>query len=90
MPACLLQQVFAIVPVDPAQAMASTGAFGEKFEELRGRVQHMTKLTKRSHHVLQMLIHTRYAGGKLTEHVVRAERESIIEKRSAELELYST
>ena len=53
-------------------------------------MHHMTKLTKRSHHVLQMLIHTRYAGGKLTEHVVRAERESIIEKRSAELELYST
>jgi hypothetical protein len=48
--------------VDATSAINSTGAFGETFEALRGRVQSMTKLTMRSHHVLQMLIHNRSIG----------------------------
>jgi hypothetical protein len=80
----LAAQVFSITHIDPEKAMASKGQFGEKFEELRDRVQHMTKLAKRAHYVLHVLMHLKDVKERLSEKYVQTETDAIAAKRRQE------
>ena len=55
------------------QAVFSTGEFGTIFEELRSRVQQMTRLTKRCQHVLHTLVGF---AGHMTHESIAQEREA--------------
>ena len=77
-------QVFKICRLDTDQAMDSQGQFGNVFEELRERIEHMTKLTKRAHHVLQVLMHKDSVEQRPSSQYVQTERQSVAEQRKHE------
>lgn len=62
--------------------MNSEGQFGQKFDELRNRIQDVSKLTKHSHFVLQVLIDNENVKPRLSEKSVRAERDTTAEQRA--------
>ena len=77
-------QVFKICRIDTKKAMDSEGQFGKIFEELRNRIEHMTKLTKRAHHVLQVLMRVDSVEQRPSSQYVMTERQSIAERRQHE------
>ena len=80
----LAAQVFSITQIDPERAMASKGQFGEKFEELRDKVQHMTKLSKSAHYVLHVLMHLKDVKERPSEKFVQTETDAIAARRRQE------
>ena len=77
-------QVFKICRIDANKAVDSEGQFGKIFEDLRDKIEHMTKLTKRAHHVLQVLMHKDSVEQRPSPQYVQTERQSIAEKRQHE------
>ena len=73
--------------MDPELAMASTGEFPKTFAELRDSVQHMTKLTRRAHYVLHVLMRLKEVKTGISQDYVVAETEAIAARRKQECAL---
>jgi hypothetical protein len=80
----LSAQVFVLTRVDPEKAMASEGAFAEKFLELCESLLHMTKLAKRANYVLHVLMHLKDVKKRPSENFVMTETVAIATTRKQE------